>query len=204
MSPINHRAAHAVSALLRQTVARSASASTSSVSAAVVATAARRTLSVAFRPQNLSCRSFVAPTPSLSTQSLSLIARRAYSSSAPADHKLWTFEEVQELVKKGDSPIVIVDTREPGELKDTGRIPGAINIPVTTAPDGFFLPDEEFEDRFGFVRPSRDTEVIFYCKAGVRSRAAAGLAKEAGWTKVGEYPGSWKDWAEKGGQVERK
>lgn len=101
-------------------------------------------------------------------------------------------------------PNMLLDTREPGELNDTGRIPGAINIPVTTSPDGFFLPNEEFEDRFGFVRPSRDTEVIFYCKAGVRSRAAAGLAKEAGWTKVGEYPGSWKDWAEKGGAVERK
>lgn len=96
-----------------------------------------------------------------------------------------------------------LDTREPGELQDTGRIPGAINIPVTTSPDGFFLPDEEFEDRFGFARPSQDTEVIFYCKAGVRSRAAASLAKEAGWTRVGEYPGSWKDWSEKGGKVQR-
>ena len=139
---------------------------------------------------------------------------------------------MQKLVKKPDSSIVIVgkyqdvlsshsltsvigvwlllthisslsDAREPAELKDTGRIPGAINIPVTTAPDSFFLPDEEFEDRFGFARPDRDTEVIFYCKAGVRSRAAAGLAKEAGWTKVGEYPGSWLDWSGKGGPVER-
>lgn len=99
--------------------------------------------------------------------------------------------------------ILLEDVREPSELKDTGRIPGSINIPVKTAPDGFFLPDEDFEDRFGFVRPDRDTEVIFYCRSGVRSRAAAGLAKEAGWTKVGEYPGSWLDWSGKGGKVER-
>lgn len=101
------------------------------------------------------------------------------------------------------SPL-LPDTREPAEIKATGCIPGAINIPVTTCPDGFFLPDEEFEDRFGFCRPSRDTEVIFYCKAGVRGRAAAGLAKEAGWTKVSEYPGSWVDWEGKGGPVEKK
>lgn len=44
---------------------------------------------------------------------------------------------------------------------------------------------------------------MFYCKAGVRSRAAAGLAREAGWKRVGEYPGSWIDWAGKGGKVER-
>ncbi|ERT02622.1 Rhodanese domain protein [Sporothrix schenckii 1099-18] len=199
-STVNRRTARAVSALLRQTVARSALAATSPA-AAIVTTAARRSVSVVSQPQTLAGRGFSKAAPS--SQSLSLLVRRAYSSSTSADHKIWSFEEVQELVKKSDSPIVIVDTREPGELKETGRIPGAINIPVTTSPDGFFLPDEEFEDRFGFVRPSRDTEVIFYCKAGVRSRAAAGLAKEAGWTKVGEYPGSWNDWAGKGGTVQR-
>jgi len=37
----------------------------------------------------------------------------------------------------------------------------------------------------------------------VRSRAAAQLARQAGWEKTGEYPGSWLDWAGKGGAVER-
>jgi hypothetical protein len=37
----------------------------------------------------------------------------------------------------------------------------------------------------------------------VRSRAAAQLARQGGWEKTGEYPGSWLDWAEKGGAVER-
>lgn len=40
-----------------------------------------------------------------------------------------------------------------------------------------------------------------YCKAGVRSRAAAGLARQAGWEKVGEYQGSWLDWASNGGNI---
>lgn len=74
---------------------------------------------------------------------------------------------------------------------------------MTSAPDSFHIADEEFEDRFGHPRPAKDQEVVFYCKAGVRSRAAAGLAKEAGWTNVGEYPGSWLDWAGNGGKVER-
>lgn len=94
------------------------------------------------------------------------------------------------------------DAREPGELIQTGRIPGAINIPITTSPDSFFISEDEFEDRFGYPRPSKDSEVVFYCKAGVRSRGAAGLAREAGWEKVGEYPGSWLDWAGRGGRVE--
>ncbi|KAF2963054.1 hypothetical protein GQX73_g10523 [Xylaria multiplex] len=97
----------------------------------------------------------------------------------------------------------IVDVREPGELRATGRIPGAVNIPITTAPDSFHIAADEFEDRFGFARPAKDAEVVFYCKAGVRSRAAAALARDAGWAAVGEFPGSWIEWAERGGAVER-
>lgn len=97
----------------------------------------------------------------------------------------------------------LLDTREPSELKQTGHIPGAINVPITTAPDSFHISEDDFEDRFGYPRPAQDAEVVFYCKAGVRSRAAAGLAREAGWTRVGEYPGSWLDWSGKGGKVER-
>jgi rhodanese-related sulfurtransferase len=93
--------------------------------------------------------------------------------------------------------------REPGELQETGRIPGAINIPIKTAPDSFHILDDEFEDRFGFPRPDRDAEVLFYCRSGVRSRAAAGLARDAGWTNTSEYPGSWLDWSGRGGKVER-
>lgn len=76
-------------------------------------------------------------------------------------------------------------------------------MPITSAPDSFHIADGEFEDRFGYRRPGRDAEVVFYCKAGVRSRAAAGLARDAGWAHVGEYPGSWMDWAAKGGKAER-
>lgn len=74
---------------------------------------------------------------------------------------------------------------------------------MASQPDSFHIAEEDFEDRFGYPRPGRDQEVVFYCKAGVRSRAAAGLARDAGWASVGEYPGSWLDWAGKGGEVER-
>lgn len=97
---------------------------------------------------------------------------------------------------------MLIDTREPGELETTGTIPGSINIPITSKPDSFYISAEEFEDRFGFERPGKEQEVVFYCKAGVRSRAAAELAKQAGWEKVGEYAGSWLDWEKNGGRKE--
>ncbi|TGJ87391.1 hypothetical protein E0Z10_g1385 [Xylaria hypoxylon] len=128
-----------------------------------------------------------------------------WSTTAATGSKIWTFEEIQSLSTSTTTTpkATIIDVREPGELRSTGRIPGALNIPITTSPDSFHITGEEFEDRFGFARPETDAEVVFYCKAGVRSRAAAGMAREAGWTDVGEFPGSWIEWSGKGGAVER-
>ena len=46
-------------------------------------------------------------------------------------------------------------------------------------------------------------EVIFYCKAGVRSRAAARMAREWEGVRVGEMRGGWMEWEGRGGEVER-
>ena len=46
-------------------------------------------------------------------------------------------------------------------------------------------------------------EVIFYCKAGVRSRAAAQMAREWKGVRVGEMRGGWLEWEGRGGEVER-
>ncbi|KAI9645404.1 hypothetical protein NHQ30_006143 [Ciborinia camelliae] len=97
----------------------------------------------------------------------------------------------------------IIDVRTPLELQQTGRIPTALNIPITTFPDAFSISEEEFEDRFGFERPSKEDECVFYCKAGVRSRVAAEIARANGWEKVGEFQGSWGEWSGKGGEVEK-
>lgn len=143
-----------------------------------------------------------------------LVARKDDSStstsSSPttqAPPRIYTFAEIQDLstTTTPDAHRILIDVREPGELQSTGRIPGAQNLPVSSGADGFFLPADEFEERFGFPKPDAKTdEVIFYCKAGVRSRAASALAQQAGFAaKVGEYPGSWIEWAEKGGEVQR-
>lgn len=65
------------------------------------------------------------------------------------------------------------------------------------------VPEQEFEEMYGYERPGKDKTLVFYCKAGVRARTAAGLALHAGWTSVGEYRGSWLDWAENQGPVEK-
>ncbi|KAB8303488.1 hypothetical protein EYC80_004902 [Monilinia laxa] len=129
---------------------------------------------------------------------------RAYSlGSGRGQSKKYTFGDVQKLASSPRSKTHIIDVRTPAEVQQTGRIPTALNISITTHPDAYSISEEEFEDRFGFERPAKGDECVFYCKAGVRSRAAAEIARGNGWENVGEFEGSWMEWSEKGGEVEK-
>ncbi|EAL88108.1 hypothetical protein KXW98_007586 [Aspergillus fumigatus] len=103
--------------------------------------------------------------------------------------------------------LILIDVREPAELTSTGIIPTAVAVPLASQPDALFLTPDEFETRFGFPKPGIEEEgdIIFYCKAGVRAKTAAQLAVQAGYNpdRIGVYEGSWLDWADKGGRVEK-
>ena len=90
---------------------------------------------------------------------------------------------------------------------ETGIIPSAVSIPLQSQADAFFLSPDDFEMRFGYPKPGAEEEgdIVFYCKAGVRAKTAANLAVQAGYdpARVGIYEGSWLEWAEKKGKVEK-
>lgn len=115
----------------------------------------------------------------------------------PTQPKL-TSPQVLSIVESPRSTTLLIDVREPSEFS-TNSIPLALNLPVSSQPDALLLSEEDFQDRFGFQKPPLDKEIVFFCKAGVRSRAAAQLAKQAGYERVGEYKGSWLDWERRGG-----
>ncbi len=112
-----------------------------------------------------------------------------------ANHRLL---QVKAIVESPSDDTLLIDVREPAEY-EAGYIPTAINIPISSQPDALFLTPEEFEDRFGFMKPPHQKMLVFYCKAGVRSSSAAALALKDGYSRVGEYRGSWLDWRKKGG-----
>ncbi|EMC96560.1 hypothetical protein BAUCODRAFT_46483, partial [Baudoinia panamericana UAMH 10762] len=114
--------------------------------------------------------------------------------------RVYNFADMQKYTSSPSPDRLIIDVREPSEF-EAGYIPGAINIPIKSQPDAIFLPEEEFEDRLGFSKPELDKEVVFYCRSGVRSSAAAQLAKQHGYKNVAEYRGSWLDWEKQGGEV---
>ncbi|KAJ5691074.1 hypothetical protein N7488_011809 [Penicillium malachiteum] len=136
-----------------------------------------------------------------------------WRSDEPGSLREWGFEEINTALPSSSSsdlthtPVILIDVREPAELKGTGIIPTAISIPLASQPDALYLTPDEFETRFGFPKPVAEDnqKLVFYCKAGVRARAAAQLAVQAGYDaeSLGVYDGSWLDWERNGGRVER-
>ncbi|KAJ4312561.1 hypothetical protein N0V94_007376 [Neodidymelliopsis sp. IMI 364377] len=106
--------------------------------------------------------------------------------------------QVLSILEDPSDSRLLIDVREPHEF-GANTIPTAINLPVTSHPDALLLPPDEFQDQFGFAKPPTNKEVVFFCKAGVRSSSAAGIARQAGYTNVGEYKGSWAEWEKRGG-----
>ncbi|KAJ4353645.1 uncharacterized protein N0V89_005375 [Didymosphaeria variabile] len=121
-------------------------------------------------------------------------------SGFPSDKrsKVYEFKDVLSIVETPSDSTLLIDVREPAEYA-ANSIPTSLNVPITSQPDALLLSEEDFQDRFGFQKPPREKMVVFFCKAGVRSSAAAQLAKQAGYENVGEYRGSWIDWERNGG-----
>jgi rhodanese-related sulfurtransferase len=76
----------------------------------------------------------------------------------------------------------LIDVREPDEVIQ-GSIPSAVNLPLSTLNESFYLNPVAFKEKFGFEKPKRDQELVFYCRSGKRSASASDLAKKKGFTK---------------------
>lgn len=78
---------------------------------------------------------------------------------------------------------MIVDVREPDEVQE-GSIPTANNLPLTHVLAGALgLDDTAFQAQFGWQKPSKNQEVVIYCKKGKRSSIAVDSAKRVGYRK---------------------
>lgn len=60
--------------------------------------------------------------------------------------------------------------------------------------DALRLSEDEFKGKFGFEKPDKDDDLVFYCKAGIRAMGGAEQASSLGY-KSYCYSGSWLDWS---------
>ncbi|KAL0275310.1 UNVERIFIED_CONTAM: hypothetical protein PYX00_003197 [Menopon gallinae] len=103
------------------------------------------------------------------------------------------YTQLREKMKEGKA--VIFDVREHSEIKETGKLPGSIHIPLGELEKALNeISPDEYKKRYNAEIPSKDTQVIFSCKAGGRSQRAMALAYNLGYTEASHYKGGWLDW----------
>ncbi len=86
--------------------------------------------------------------------------------------------EAHKLMQAGAK---LVDVRTKPELQYVGKVPGAVAIEWQTYPGS--RPNPEFIGELAAAVP-KDQPVMFLCRSGARSHAAADAAAKAGWKEA--------------------
>jgi rhodanese-related sulfurtransferase len=94
-----------------------------------------------------------------------------------------------------NSPVLLIDVREPSEVQTYGSIPTSINIPMGSAATELSLTPEAFKQKYGKII-SKDKKIIFYCRSGTRSEAVVKIALEKGYFNSINYKGSALEWSD--------
>jgi adenylyltransferase/sulfurtransferase len=101
------------------------------------------------------------------------------TAEALAGIRTLTAAQLCELLEQPGGPAAIVDVREPREFA-VAHLPAAVNIPVG-----------ELHSRMGSLPRGR---VVFVCRSGARSLAAAALASRAGVEDIAHLEGGLLAW----------
>ena len=94
-------------------------------------------------------------------------------------HKI-TAEEAKQKIA-ANSQAVVLDVRTAEEYRDK-HIPKAVLLPLA-----------EVKEKAATVLPDKNAEILVYCRSGHRSRQAALLLAEMGYTSVHDF-GGIQDW----------
>ena len=92
-----------------------------------------------------------------------------------------------------DPNTIILDVREGQELRESGKIKGAIHVPRGLL-EFIFRPEDYVED------PEK-IKILVYCAAGARAALAAKTLLYIGYKDVFNL-GGFKEWVENGGEIE--
>lgn len=111
-------------------------------------------------------------------------------------------KEVRDAI--GNPKIHLVDNREPrlyrGEYtrgERRGRIPAAVNVPITALVEGehkTFKSEDDLRELFDSVGVTPDKKVITYCNAGVSASVGLFALKLVGHRDATNFAGSWYEW----------
>lgn len=106
-------------------------------------------------------------------------------------------DKVKEMLGRDD--VLIVDVRDPNEVWQSGKVPGAVNVSrgmLEFKAD----PSSPYHDAETF---DTSKTVVLYCASGGRAALSGQALQEIGFKDVHNL-GAFKDWAEAGGEVEKQ
>ena len=92
-----------------------------------------------------------------------------------------------------DPNTIILDVREGHELRESGKIKGAIHVPRGLL-EFVFRPEDH-------VEVPEKIKILVYCAAGARAALAAKTLMYIGYKDVFNL-GGFKEWVENGGEIE--
>ena len=91
------------------------------------------------------------------------------------EYILITAEEAKEIIDTEE--VTILDVRTPQEYEE-GHIEGAL-----------LIPDYELKDLADSKLPDKDEKILVYCRSGNRSKSAAKILIDMGYTNVHDFGG---------------
>ena len=102
-----------------------------------------------------------------------------------------SFEDASAIMN--DPNTIILDVREGQELRESGKIKGAVHVPRGLL-EFIFRPEDYVEDL-------EKMRILIYCAAGARAALAAKTLMDIGYKDVFNL-GGFKEWVENGGEIE--
>jgi rhodanese-related sulfurtransferase len=104
-------------------------------------------------------------------------------------------EEAQRRLRENPN-VIVVDVREPDDIKETGAIPGSINVPLGMLPirADTELPENLREQKL----QDRSAQVITTCGGGGQAALAAKTLRDMGFERVAMIDGGTRAWKQKG------
>jgi rhodanese-related sulfurtransferase len=97
-----------------------------------------------------------------------------------------TPEQTQELLQSG---AVYVDVRSEPEFEQ-GHPPGALNVPIAHLGPAGMTPNPDFLNVMSSAF-AKDEKLVVGCKAGGRSRRAAEMLEQAGYSDLSDMTAGW-------------
>jgi len=132
------------------------------------------------------------------------VPRRGAATFTPRVRPEWRVAaaEVRRLI--GDPRVRLVDNRGPRDFRGEvgrgerkGRIPGAVNVPISSfweGPHKTWKPEAALRAIHEAAGVTPDKRVITYCNAGVSASVGLLALKVLGYPLAANYAGSWYDW----------